>query len=291
MLPIHSMLDARRDDADLLPSDASGAWMFFTTKTVVDLPTDAVNDQIMALGEFIDQGIANLPDSVPPVLGWVVTTATTAPQVASWVLDGFFNGVAAQTYNISLHELTIEVQSFQTATTATGKTYVGTVRGRYPRNAVGTYTTLSASLKSLQQMKPFSQYELVSRPRVCMTAPMDQVSWNEFRVSSGTPPGVGAATPAGVYMTDALSPMFVVHQAGATPVSVNVYAKYRLIHNNDRIVQAAQQVHPVGHPEHLRQAMSFVHAHGGHVLDAIGKGVELAGAAGEMMARLGPIFP
>lgn len=154
---------------------------------------------------------------------------------------------------LSLHAITVNVKvTGGGSLLPDGVCYMGAIRGRARRNAFPDYNALADSLIQRNEMRSFSNYELLTGHTVS-SFPLDMTQWKIFGESSFQ----DTTTKGNNQSLDTLAPIVVIFPStvAAQGVVIQVHTEWRVMFNIENIALAST------HQDHKPAPPSVWHAH------------------------------
>lgn len=183
---------------------------------------------------------------------------------------------------MSLHAITISLKCTGGSTLMPdGITYAGALRGRARRTAYGTWDLLSKSLITRNELRSFTNYELMKGVDIS-AFPLDKTQWSSFGESSFQ----DNTTKANNISLDSLSPIVIVLPATISPqgFTITIYTEWRCMFNIENVALAStHRQHQLPPPKFWNDAAAAAgnvggHIHGGGGMKSSGSGIGMGGA-------------
>jgi len=182
-------------------------------------------------------------------------------------------GFGGHNIHAAMHALTVTVVCTGNAMTSEGTVHAATLRSVFRRKTYTTFNDLANATMSRPETKARSAYELLGKPMVMVSHPIDVTDW------SLQMPIVDPTAQEQNRISDKLAPIVIVFQPTSVPVSYNItiHTEWRVNFSDVGLASTAVP-RPVSSPAFWQNAGNIVREVAGHVEDLAGAGKALMSA-------------
>lgn len=261
-------LDARMD-VHVPASMPSGPYAVIRTRDVIPDATNAV----YVFGAYRR---SDVPDSIVPTVGLGAAVSSAGFGFQAFNLHSAWVGTR---HSLRLHSLTVEIAGTGSALNATGMIRAGTFRSKLDTSITsGTVGAWFETIANRPEITLVSSFNACQRPLVFMTAPLDHITWNEYRAVTGNP-----ALANDLVLSDGLMPIVVSLPAGAgNAFTITVHTEWAIIYANDVEKSSLMESRPSTGNKFWERASSVISDVSGYVdkanrvAGAVASGVRVA---------------
>lgn len=189
------------------------------------------------------------------------------------LISSYASSVAGNAANGNLHGLTVVLNCLSPTTTVQGQVYVGSLNQRINRSRFATWNAVADSLITRREVKPYSAYNVLSKPLKYSVFPVDIVDW-----ARQVPLVLQAAAPGDNITMDSLSQGVLIFPATAAVVSytITVYTEWR-VNFSDAALASTATTRPAS-PMDMWNKVAAVGTDTGGFVQALEQGMSMAGA-------------
>lgn len=253
------------------PPFPMGPYTVLRSRTVIDMGSSALSHKVFLIGPHFSTAIGqtNINDviCIDGIGGDV--PGTTETYTTDVLMTSYAN--AAGSTMAQLHACTVVVACASSMTTAQGNVHMGVLNQRIRRSSFATYNALGISLKSRQEMRPYTGGALMTPAKVT-TYPVDVVDWAaQDALLSGESAGTNVAK-------DTLGQIAIVFSpATVTYYTVTIYCEWRVNFTDTVLASTATKKAPT--PNVMWDSIVRAgQATGGFIHDTLGSAAQ-AGAS------------
>lgn len=243
----------------------TGPYTVVHSRSVTSITTNAFGQKtVLLVSSFADAAGTNGGTNVLPMHG-VHGVGTNVPGTTeSYIYDPLLAGAAAGTYQLSCHAITVSVTCADSALSASGLVYMGTLPLRLTRTNFVSWNTLADNLTPRAEMKSFTAFTSLQNSELAVrhASVMDAVSWSEFN------PSAANVTGSSVVMRDALSTIcvFFTPTTAAVNYQVTIHVEWRVIYNVDQQLASTQKLYQPSPMSVVSAARAALSSTGGMLL-------------------------
>lgn len=247
------------------PPFPMGPYTVLRSRTVIDMSSTPTNHKVYLIGPHFSTAIgqANINDIICiDGVGGDAPGGNPGETYTQDVLIKDYANAAGSTM-AQLHACTVVVASASSMTTAQGNVHMGVLNQRIRRTSFATYNALGISLKSRQEMRPYTGAALLTPAKVT-TYPVDVVDWAaQDALLSGESAGTNVAK-------DTLGQIAIVFSpATTTYYTITMYCEWRVNFTDTVLASTATKKAPT--PNYMWDSIVRAgQATGGFIHDALG---------------------
>lgn len=258
-------LDAR-NVTHVPPPMPMGPYTVVRSRDMITLQTNTAEGTVHVFGAFINS-IAQL-STITAGIGYSGLTGTTTSGALMKQCNLMATyGAGGNAVHAALHAMTVTVACTGNALGAEGVVHGATLKSVFRRGSFTTLNDLANSILSRTETRAKSAYELLNRPMVLVSHPIDVTDW------SLQMPLLDPADQANNRLSDKMAPIVVVFQPTPTPVSytITIHTEWRVNFTDVGLASTAVP-RPVSTPSFWQNASNMVLDVAGHIEDIAGAG-------------------
>lgn len=166
---------------------------------------------------------------------------TTEDNVFDSAVAAYAGTISSSTASAALHSLTVVVNCLDSATSASGQVFMGTLSNRVARSNYSIWNDLATDLYNRRELKPRSAYSTMASPYVVSSAPLDVTDWCLHRPLTSV-----SATRANNVTIDTLAPIALILPPTSAVVeySVSIYCEWRMNFHQPLLASTHQNHQP-----------------------------------------------
>lgn len=220
----------------------SGPYTVVHSRSVTSITTNNAGQKtVLLVSSFSDAAGINGGNNVLPLHGIYGVGGNVPGTTESYIYDPLLAGASAGNYQLACHAITCTVTCADSALSASGLVYMGTLPLRLSRTNFPFWNAIADNLTPRAEMKSFTAFTSLQNAELAVrhAAVMDSVSWSEFS------PSASNTTGTSITMRDALSNICVFFTPTSTPVNyqVTIHVEWRVIYNVDQQLAATQKLY------------------------------------------------
>lgn len=268
-----------REGTHVPPHVSAGPYTVLHTRKIVNVVTGATASEHFIFGAYRRE---NAPDTMCQFTS--VQASSTTPLGQGYLQnDPVLVPYSTGQHSMRLHALTIEVVCTSQPLTVSGSILAGTLRSKVNLNTTTgggtTYGDLFLDLEPRQELKAITTYAVTQKPVSFVSAPLDLVTWAEFRAVTQN-----GGEVADHRLTDGLMPILLRLPPGGLSFTITVHAEWCVMFANEPVLSATATNHKPTGQGMWHDVSERVAAAGGFVASALGAGLTMmrqvrAGAA------------
>lgn len=248
----------------------SGPYTVIRTRTQRAVFTSVTaQNTVLLLGAHCDNALGN-GIAITPLIGiegvGTNVPGTTESNVIDSLVNTYGGTIASSTASAALHAMTVVVTCIDSALSASGQIYTGTLSNRVARSNYATFNALALDLITRRELKPRSAYQTMTKAVTLFSGPLDVTDWSLHK------PLVSINSTLGNNVTvDTIAPIVIVFPPTASVLeySVTIYCEWRMIFHTPLL--ASTHTHHAPAPAGFwSNATRLVGAVGGDLEHAVG---------------------
>lgn len=248
------------------PPVPMGPYTLIRTRDLIPITTNTSESFVHVFGAFLNS-TAQL-STITSGIGYsgLSGSTTTAALMRQCALMATY-GTGGNAVHAALHALTVTVACTGNALSAEGLVHGCTMRQVFRRATYSTMGDLATSILSRPETRAKSAYELLNRPMVLSSHPLDMTDWTLQQ------PLLDPSDQAQNRMSDKLAPVVVVFSPTPSPVSytVTIHAEWRVNFTDVGLASTAVP-RPVSTQSFWQEASNIARDVAGHIEEIAGAG-------------------